>query len=55
VSELAIALSEIYDVTLKLFFETGVLFNSEDDSSVIELMNTDLYLKLKSEKRFIRV
>jgi acetylglutamate kinase len=50
-SEVAIALSEIYDVTLNYCFEKpGVLFNSEDDTSVIELMNTELYLKLKSEK-----
>jgi acetylglutamate kinase len=50
-SELAIALSEIYEVTLNYCFEKpGVLFNSEDDASVIELLNTNLYNKLKVEK-----
>lgn len=50
-SELAIALSEVYDVTLNYCFEKpGVLFDSEDDSSVILNMNADLYSKLKEEK-----
>ncbi|MBU0942209.1 MAG: acetylglutamate kinase [Bacteroidetes bacterium] len=50
-SELAIALSTMYEVTLKYCFEKpGVLFDSEDDTSVIELMNAELYTKLKSEK-----
>jgi acetylglutamate kinase len=50
-SELAIAMSEIYEVTLNYCFEKpGVLFDSEDDTSVIEIMNSDLYTKLKSEK-----
>ncbi|MEZ7505063.1 acetylglutamate kinase [Flavobacterium sp. Arc2] len=50
-SELAIALSEVFDVTLNYCFEKpGVLFDSEDDSSVIANMNSDLYSKLKEEK-----
>ena len=50
-SELAIAMSEMYEITLNYCFEKpGVLFDSEDDTSVIELMNPDLYTKLKSEK-----
>jgi acetylglutamate kinase len=50
-SELAIALSDIFEVTLNYCFEKpGVLFDAEDDSSVIEKMNQELYAKLKSEK-----
>jgi acetylglutamate kinase len=50
-SELAIALSEVFDVTLNYCFEKpGVLFDAEDDSSVIENINQELYSKLKSEK-----
>jgi acetylglutamate kinase len=50
-SELAIALSEIYDVTLTYCFEKhGVLFDAEDDNSVIEAMNPDLYAQLKAEQ-----
>jgi acetylglutamate kinase len=50
-SELAIALSEVFDVTLNYCFEKpGVLFDSEDDTSVIATMNADLYSKLKQEK-----
>ena len=50
-SELAIALSSRYEVTLIYYFEKpGVLFDSEDDTSVIERMNPALYTKLKSEK-----
>jgi acetylglutamate kinase len=50
-SELAIALSEVFDVTLNYCFEKpGVLFNPEDDSSVIEKINQELYTKLKAEK-----
>ena len=49
-SELAIALSEIYDVTLTYCFEKhGVLFDAEDDNSVIEALNPDLYAQLKAE------
>ena len=50
-SELAIALSKVYEVTLNYCFEKpGVLFDSEDDSSVIANMNAELYSKLKEEK-----
>lgn len=50
-SELAIALSEVFDVTLNYCFEKpGVLFDAEDDSSVITTINQELYAKLKSEK-----
>lgn len=50
-SELAIALSEIYKVTLNYCFEKpGVLFDAEDDSSVIEKITPELYAKLKNEK-----
>ena len=50
-SELAIAMSMMYEITLNYCFEKpGVLFDSEDDTSVIEIMNSDLYTKLKSEK-----
>ena len=50
-SELAIALSEVFEVTLTYCFEKqGVLFDSEDDNSVIETINQELYSKLKSEK-----
>ena len=50
-SELAIALSGVFDVTLNYCFEKpGVLFDAEDDSSVIPIINQELYSKLKSEK-----
>jgi acetylglutamate kinase len=50
-SELAIALSEIFDVTLNYCFEKpGVLYDAEDDSSVIENINQELYSQLKTEK-----
>ncbi|MFV5684249.1 acetylglutamate kinase [Flavobacterium sp. GB2R13] len=50
-SELAIALSEVFDVTLNYCFEKpGVLYDAEDDSSVIENINPELYSKLKAEK-----
>jgi acetylglutamate kinase len=50
-SELAIALSEVFDVTLNYCFEKpGVLFDAEDDSSVIDNINQELYSKLKAEK-----
>ena len=50
-SELAIALSEVFDVTLNYCFEKpGVLFDAEDDSSVIPIIYQELYSKLKSEK-----
>ena len=50
-SELAIALTEVFDVTLNYCFEKpGVLYDAEDDSSVIENINQELYSKLKAEK-----
>ena len=50
-SELAIALSEVFEVTLNYCFEKpGVLFDAEDDASVIENINPELYEKLKAEK-----
>ena len=50
-SELAIALSEVFEATLNYCFEKpGVLFDAEDDSSVIENINPELYSKLKAEK-----
>jgi acetylglutamate kinase len=50
-SELAIALSPVFEVTLSYCFEKpGVLYDAEDDSSVIEKMNQELYAKLKTEK-----
>jgi acetylglutamate kinase len=50
-SELAIALSEVFEVTLTYCFEKpGVLYDAEDDSSVIEQINQELYTKLKAEK-----
>lgn len=50
-SEVAIALSEVFEVTLSYCFEKpGVLFDAEDDSSVIKKMNQELYAKLKAEK-----
>jgi acetylglutamate kinase len=50
-SELAIALSEYFDVTLTYCFEKqGVLSDSEDDDSVITEINAELYEKLKAEK-----
>jgi acetylglutamate kinase len=49
-SELAIALSQFFDVTLNYCFEKpGVLLDSEDDSSVIEQINRALYAKLKAD------
>ncbi len=49
-SELAIALSEVFEVTLNYCFEKpGVLFDSEDDRSVIAKMDATLYSKLKDE------
>ncbi|SDX91354.1 acetylglutamate kinase [Flavobacterium degerlachei] len=50
-SELAIALSEVFEVTLNYCFEKpGVLFDADDNSSVIENINPELYAKLKAEK-----
>jgi acetylglutamate kinase len=51
-SELAVALSAIYEVTLIYCFEkNGVLLDSEDNSSVIPNMNSELYAQLKEEKK----
>lgn len=48
-SELAIAFSKLYEVELYYCFEkNGVLKNIEDDDSVIEQMNQQAYLELKS-------
>ena len=48
-SELAIALSKAFDVTLNYCFEKrGVLYDASDDSSVIENLNQELYSKLKA-------
>jgi acetylglutamate kinase len=50
-SELAIALSDIFEVTLSYCFEKpGVLLDVEEDSSVIKKMNQELYAKLKAGK-----
>lgn len=50
-SELAIALSSIYEVSLTYCFEKpGVLLYAEDDNSVIEVINSDLYAQLKAEQ-----
>ena len=50
-SELSIALSEVFEVTLNYCFEKqGVLYDAEDDSSVITSINQELYAKLKAEK-----
>lgn len=49
-SELAIALSRIFEVTLTYCFEKpGVLYDAEDDTSVIENINKELYEQLKTE------
>ncbi len=49
-SELAIALSELFKVTLNYCFEkAGVLSDVEDELSVITNINQELYQKLKSE------
>lgn len=50
-SELAIALSQLYEVTLNYCFEKqGVLSDSENDNSVIVQLNAELYAQLKAEK-----
>ncbi|WP_310555972.1 acetylglutamate kinase [Flavobacterium sp.] len=47
-SELAIALSNVFDVTLNYCFEKkGVLTNLEDENSVLKTINLELYNKLK--------
>ena len=50
-SELAIALSAVFEVTLNYCFEKkGVLTDVDDENSVIERINSALYYKLKTEK-----
>jgi acetylglutamate kinase len=47
---LAIATSEIYEVTLYYCFEkAGVLKDIEDENSVIKNINSELYSKLKQD------
>ncbi len=49
-SELAIAASEVFEVTLNYCFEkAGVLTDVEDENSVIKNINSALYSKLKAE------
>jgi acetylglutamate kinase len=49
-SELAIALSQVFEVTLSYCFEKpGVLYDAEDDTSVIENINKELYEQLKTD------
>jgi acetylglutamate kinase len=49
-SELAIAASEVFEVTLNYCFEkAGVLTDVEDENSVIPQINSDLYAQLKEE------
>jgi acetylglutamate kinase len=49
-SELAIALSQVFEVTLTYCFEKpGVLYDAEDDTSVIENINKELYEQLKTD------
>jgi acetylglutamate kinase len=49
-SELAIALSSHFEVTLNYCFEkAGVLSDSNDDNSVIEHLNASLYANLKQK------
>lgn len=51
-SELAIAMSTNFEVTLIYCFEkNGVLLDSEDNASVIPKMNSVLYTQLKEEKK----
>ena len=49
-SELAVALSDKYNVTLNYGFEkTGVLLDVEDENSVIQNLNADYYAELVSK------
>jgi acetylglutamate kinase len=49
-SELAIAASEVFEVTLSYCFEKpGVLTDVEDENSVIKQINSGLYAKLKAD------
>ena len=50
-SSLALAMSKEYEVSLVYCFEKmGVLSNPDDDSSVISLINTENYEKLKADQ-----
>lgn len=50
-SELAIALSAVFEVTLNYCFEkAGVLSDVEDENSVISTITLEMYSKLKAEK-----
>jgi len=50
--ELAIALSEVFEVNFTYFFEKpGVLYDADDDSSVIEQIKHEVYNKLKAKKK----
>ncbi len=50
--ELARGMSSLYDVQLIYSFEkSGVLFNANDDSTVISTINPSSYRQLKSEKK----
>ncbi|MEN0080259.1 MAG: acetylglutamate kinase, partial [Flavobacterium lindanitolerans] len=50
-AEIAISLSEEYEVELIYCFEKkGVLLNSEDDDSVIEVLDFEKYQTLKNEQ-----
>lgn len=50
-AEIAISLSETYDVQLLYSFEKkGVLLNSDDENSVIEVLDFKKYQTLKEEK-----
>ncbi|MDP9230745.1 MAG: acetylglutamate kinase, partial [Bacteroidota bacterium] len=50
--ELAKGLSKLYDVTLIYSFEkSGVLLNTDDDTSVIDSLTHSNYVKLKSEQK----
>jgi len=50
-SELAIALSAQFETSLTYCFEKpGVLYDAEDDTSVIEVINPELYDQLKTKQ-----
>jgi acetylglutamate kinase len=49
-SEIAIAMSDFYEVELNFLFELkGVLQNIKDENSVIQLINTKIYEELIDE------
>lgn len=51
-SEIAIAMSEVYESKLLYCFEKpGVLENSDDDDSVISVLDSEFYQQLKSENK----